>query len=84
MYFAILLGLTVADVHPIQPLLMMALLHRLFLKVYESAGGPPMDRASLDPQLYSLLTQCFTREPENRPSAAQLKKHVFVQQGLQY
>ena len=70
--------------HPILPLVMMALLHRLFLKVYESSGGPPMDKASLDPQLYSLLTECFTREPENRPSAAQLKEHIFVQQGPQY
>jgi serine/threonine protein kinase len=53
---------------------------RLFLKVYESKSPPPMDKAVLDPQLYSLLTDCFTREPENRPSAAQLKKHSFMQQ----
>jgi serine/threonine protein kinase len=59
----------------------VAAARRLFLKVYESKSPPPMDKAALDPQLYSLLVDCFTREPENRPSAAQLKNHSFVQQG---
>ena len=51
---------------------------RLFLKVYESKAPPPMDESALDPQLYSLLLACFTRDPEQRPSATKLKGHPFM------
>jgi serine/threonine protein kinase len=63
---------------------MRTITRRLFLKVYESKDPPPMDESALDSQLYSLLTQCFTRDPEQRPSATQLKQHGFMQRGPQY
>lgn len=53
--------------------------YALMMAVLNSEDGPPLESYELEPDLRDFLDQCFTRDTDARPSAAQIARHRFLE-----